>query len=127
MVQMSKTYLHKSTWIILKSIMLNRDSIQLQEPGSGRKGNGGIGALVVFFNIYFFKEKAKTNVASCCYLSNLGFEYIFVIFCSFLMFCNKKFKRIFYNTVLKELPGSWGHETRRQLLKPIKKEPAQRA
>lgn len=59
MVQMSKTYLHKSTWIILKSIMLNRDSIQLQEPGSGRKGNGGIGALVVFFNIYFFKEKLK--------------------------------------------------------------------
>lgn len=37
------------------------------------------------------------------------------------MFRNKKFKRIFYNTVLKELPGtSWGHETRRQLLKPIK-------
>lgn len=89
----------------------------------------GIGALVIFFNIYFFKEKSKTNVASCCYLRNLGCEYIFVIFCSFPMFemfHNKKFKRIVHSTVLKELPGFWGHETRRQLLKLIKKKQTQR-
>lgn len=63
--------------------MLNRDSIQLQEPGSGAKGSGELGLQWYFFNIYFFKEIAKTNVASCCYLLNLGCEYIFVIFCGF--------------------------------------------
>lgn len=38
-----------------------------------------------------------------------------------------KFKRIVYDTVLKELPGFWGHETRKQLLKLIKKKQTQRA
>lgn len=45
----------------------------------------------------------------------------------FEMFHNKTFKRIFYNTVLKKFPDSWGHEIRRQLLKLINKGPAQRA
>lgn len=45
----------------------------------------------------------------------------------FEMFHNKKFKRIVYSTVLKELPGFWGHETRRQLLKLIKKKQTQGA
>lgn len=45
----------------------------------------------------------------------------------FEMFHNKKFKRIVYSTVLKELPGFWGHETRKQLLKLIKKKQTQRA
>ena len=43
------------------------------------------------------------------------------------MFHNKKFKRIVYSTVLKELPGFWGHERRRQLLKLIKKKQTQGA
>lgn len=43
----------------------------------------------------------------------------------FEMFHNKKFKRIVYSTVLKELPGFWGHETRKQLLKLIKKKQTQ--
>ena len=59
MVQMSKTYLHKSTWIILKSIMLNRDSIQLQEPGSGRKGNRELGLWWYFLISISSKRKLK--------------------------------------------------------------------
>lgn len=104
-----------------------RDVEQRPRPISGaweqREREWGIGILVVFFNFYFFKEKDKTNVASCCYLLNLDCEYIFVIFCSFLMFemfPNKTFQRIFYNTVLKKFPDSWGHEIGRQLLKLIK-------
>ena len=61
---------------------------------------------------------------ACCYSpSGLGGEYIFVILCGYSTFerCyNKNGFKIFYNTVLKELPGPRGHETRRQLLRLIK-------
>lgn len=42
--------------------MLNRNSFQFQELRA-RGREWGIGALVIFFNIYFFKQKSKTNVA----------------------------------------------------------------
>lgn len=81
----------------------------------GVEGKGvGVGVLVEFFNIYFFKkkEKYKRNAVSFCFLLCLGCEYIFVIFCGFLFesFFNKKFKRIFFSIVFKEFLGFWGYK-----------------